>query len=176
MAGMAARLLGRPSLLTRRQMVPMFKSQRPDRGVVQKYCCYSFWPLEVVVLPPLLLLLLLKLHGTHGAHAWEPEARQRLSLGLFDHIGHPHAVTFVFSSGQYRQPQHDIEKKIHQPIHWTQCPSHLFCTPNKDREIPSLIMKGKRYLQLTCHGPIPVSRHMPLVLQTRRCCHCKENE
>ena len=37
-------------------------------------------------------------------------------------------------------------------------------------------MKRKRYLQLTCPGPIPVSRHMPLVLQTRRCCHCKENE
>ena len=62
---MAARLLGRPSLLTRRQMVPMFKSQRPDRGVVQKYSCYSFWPLEVVVLPTLLLLLLALLHGTH---------------------------------------------------------------------------------------------------------------
>ena len=37
-------------------------------------------------------------------------------------------------------------------------------------------MKRKRYLQLTCPGPIPVSRPMPLVLQTRRCCHCKENE
>ena len=37
-------------------------------------------------------------------------------------------------------------------------------------------MKRKGYLQLTCPGPIPVSRHMPLVLQTRRCCHCKENE
>ena len=129
---MAARLLGRPSLLTRRQMVPMFKSQRPDRGVVQKYSCYSSWPLEVVVLPTLLLLLLVLLHGTHvwvgvpaqkhttsllsSTASWCPCLRARGQTEAQPWFVRSHwpsscgHIGLVFFPGQYHQPQQDIEK------------------------------------------------------------------